>query len=75
MKFYSMICVNCDSRWGIGDGNMQISMCEKCIKNHKERNKVRDYSGFEEAAEIVYSRVRLRVAPPIRTKSILDYLR
>jgi predicted nucleic acid-binding Zn-ribbon protein len=69
------ICIQCDNRYGIAK-EITISMCPKCVDNHrsKKKNKVRDYSGFEEASEIVYSRVKLRAAP-IKNKPTLEYLR
>jgi hypothetical protein len=68
-------CISCDKRWLEGSFNyINITMCQKCIDNYKSRHKTRDYSGFEEATDIVYSRVSDRAVPK-RVKTIHDYLR
>lgn len=68
-------CISCDKRWLEGSFNyINITMCQKCIDNYKSRHKTRDYSGFEEAIELVYSKLKYRAAPK-RVKTILDYLR
>lgn len=69
------VCIGCDKRYNEGTQDyIAISMCQPCIDNYKSRHKTRDYSGFEEAIELVYSKLKYKAAPK-RVKTLQDYLR
>lgn len=74
MDYYSAVCVTCDTRWGVGNGYLSVSMCQPCLFAHSKKKKKRDYSGFCEAEDLVYNKMRLRIVPK-KEKSTLEYLR
>ena len=76
MKHDNNCCIRCNSRFQEGTQDyIKITMCKPCLKNYGKKDpKKRDYSGFEEAVDLVYHRVRpLKI---LKDKiNVLDYLR